>query len=165
MKAKLHPNEAAKILGISTGDINPESVKLAYRKACSKYHPDRNPAGLHMMQAINVAYDALRDFTGHVQHTANNYDDSLNAALNVAVTLYGVNIEICGSWVWVTGDTKTNKDALKSAGFRWSGPKKAWYFRPDDFKSRSHGKWSLDDIRSSYGSQAVQGNTRPQLQS
>lgn len=43
--------EAASILGVS-GNVNPEIIKRAYREACAKYHPDRNPAGLEMMKAV-----------------------------------------------------------------------------------------------------------------
>ena len=32
------------------------SHNQAYRKACMKYHPDRNPSGEHMMKLVNAAY-------------------------------------------------------------------------------------------------------------
>ena len=56
-------NDALSILSI-TGDYTPETVKQAYRRACSQYHPDRNPAGLEMMKLVNVAYDTLKEETG-----------------------------------------------------------------------------------------------------
>ena len=62
--------------------------------------------------------------------------------------------EICGAWIWVFGDTFTHKAILKENGFRYAGKKKAWNFRPENWKSRGRGKTSMEDIRIKYGSQA-----------
>ena len=48
--------DAAKPLGLE-GEIDPEMVTKAYRRAAMQYHPDRNPAGEQMMKAINAAGD------------------------------------------------------------------------------------------------------------
>lgn len=40
----------------------PRVIKKAYAIAASKYHPDRNPDGLKMMQLVNEAYETLKDF-------------------------------------------------------------------------------------------------------
>jgi len=43
--------DALSILGLTaTADQN--TIKAAYRKACTKYHPDRNPAGLEIMKKL-----------------------------------------------------------------------------------------------------------------
>jgi hypothetical protein len=149
-------SQAVEILGMSFNvDVNPEAVKLAYRRACSKYHPDKG-GSTEMMQAVNEAYELLKFFSGHVSHEGSQlgYGDAMNAAINVIVGLHGLNIEICGSWVWVTGDTKTHKEAIKTAGFKWASKKCAWYFSPNVTTS-SRGKYSMDTIRSKYGSEHV----------
>lgn len=46
------PKDAAAILSIA-GDITTELVKGAYRRAASKFHPDKNPAGTEMMKLVN----------------------------------------------------------------------------------------------------------------
>ncbi len=143
--------DAAKILGL-TGSLNPEDTKAAYRAACKKYHPDINPVGEEMMKIINQAYDALKDYTGEMRSEQTDYGDLLNEALNAISGLPALVIEICGSWVWVTGETREHKDTLKEAGFKWAAKKKAWYFRPEEFSSRSKGTKSLDEIREKYGS-------------
>lgn len=154
-------NDAAKILNVS-GDVSPEIVKKAYRRACAKFHPDRNPAGEEMMKAVNAAYEALKEHVGSVAKSENpeyeaNYDDDLNDALNAIIDLEGLIIEICGAWVWVSGNTKEHKDALKAAGYWWAAKKKAWYFRPADWKSASRGGFSMDKIRDYHGSKIVRG--------
>ena len=117
-----------------------------------------------MMQAVNQAYEALKDYSGMVEvdETQLNYGEELNDALNKIIHLSGLIIEICGAWVWVTGDTKPHSKELgkNGAGFFWAKKKKAWYFRPSDWKSASRGNWSLDDIRNGHGSQSVKGFQR-----
>lgn len=155
----MNQKDAFKILGLS-GQITKDDVKKAYKKACSKYHPDRNPAGLEIMKMVNVAYESLKDFEGDASITvdASKYGDEVASALNDISSL-GLVIEICGAWVWVSGDTKTYKDALKKSGFKWAPKKECWYFRPSDVKrSRSFGAYSMNAIRDKYGS--VQVNKR-----
>ncbi|ODS24767.1 molecular chaperone DnaJ [Candidatus Endobugula sertula] len=150
--------DAAKILQL-VGEITPKIAKAAYRKAAMEYHPDRNPAGAEMMKIINAAYDVLKDYTGNVSaneqgtETNNeNYSEAVNTALNAIIHLAGLNIEICGAWVWVSGDTRTHREVLKVAGFKYASKKKCWYFRPSDWRSASRGAYSMDEIRDKYGS-------------
>lgn len=156
--------DALSILGIS-GEYNPEIIKLAYRKACSQYHPDRNPAGLEMMKMINQAYDALKDKSG-VETTTEGfnaqYGEDISEALNKIIGL-GLEIEICGAWVWLHGDTRPHREILKEAGFKWAPKKKLWYFRPSDYKSRGRGKYSMDQIRERHGSEKVSAKERTKL--
>ena len=162
----MNVKDAMSILNLS-GNITPQITKMAYRRASAKYHPDRNPAGTEMMKAVNSAYDALKDFTGAAEETVDGaYGDELNSALNVVVDLPGVHVEVCGSWIWVTGDTKPHKEALgkNGAGFHYAGKKKAWYFRPSDWSSKSRGNWSLDRIRETHGSRVAK-SYRKTLQS
>jgi hypothetical protein len=130
--------DAAKILGLS-GALTPQETKAAYRVACKKYHPDINPVGEEMMKIINQAYGALKDYTGEMSSEQIDYGDLLNDALNAISGLPALVIDICGSWVWVTGETREHKDMLKQAGFKRAAKKKAWYFRPEEFSSRSKG--------------------------
>jgi hypothetical protein len=76
----------------------------------------------------------------------------VNEALRIVIMLEGLTIEICGAWVWLSGATFKHKAAIKSAGFKYGSKKKRWYFRPDDWQSKSRGNYSMDDIRGKYGS-------------
>lgn len=156
--------DALSILGLSAV-ADQAGIKLAYRKASAKYHPDRNPAGLEMMKAVNVAYKFLTEISYNgaerpIEDEVNaDFGEQLNDAINAVINLTGVNIEICGAWVWLTGNTREHKDAIKAAGYWWAKKKAAWYFRPADYKSRNRGNWDLDKIRDTYGSVSV--NTEP----
>ena len=150
-------SDAAKLLDIS-GAVTPELVKSAFRTQAKKYHPDVNPAGLEMMQMINDAFDTLKDFIGTINQSENpeidisNYPEALNNALNAIIGLAGLEIEVCGAWIWVGGNTHTHKDILKAHKFKWANKKKKWSFRPDDWKSSSRGSTSMDEIRNLHGS-------------
>jgi len=145
--------DACKILGL-TGELTTELTKIAYRKACSLYHPDRNPAGLEMMKAVNEAYTTLKDHTGNADILGSDttYGHELFEALT-KIMHCNLAIEVCGSWVWVSGDTKQFKDILKEAGFKWAIKKKMWFYRPAGKKSFSRGSHSIEEIRTKYGSE------------
>ena len=110
-----------------------------------------------MMKLINSAYDTLKDFEGSLELEGlglYQYGEQINNALN-AIIEAGLNIEICGSWVWVSGDTKPHKEVLREAGFKWSNKKLRWYFRPDGYKSRPHQAWPMEKIKEVYGSKTI----------
>ena len=151
-------NEAFSVLGL-TGLVSQKDIKLAYKRKAQKYHPDKNPAGVELMKMINVAYEQVKALD-NVDIAENDdliasYPDELSEAINAIITL-NLCIEICGLWVWVSGDTKPHKEALKAAGFRWASKKKVWYYRPDKasrrFFKKSNDEWSIDKIRETYGS-------------
>lgn len=162
--------DALSILGLSANADQAE-IKTAYKKACSKYHPDRNPAGLEMMKAVNVAYQFLTEISYNGaerpinEEVNSDFGEALNAAINAVIGLNGVIIEVCGAWVWLTGNTREYKAEIKGAGYWWANKKAAWYFRPADYKSRNKGDWDLEKIRDTYGSINVNNkrNQQPQL--
>lgn len=70
--------------------------------------------------------------------------------------LNGIKIELCGTWLWITGKTHENRQALKDLAFRWSKDKKAWYYHNEPFKKKGKKKLSLNEIRSAYGTQKLE---------
>ena len=160
-------SDAAHILEL-TGEITPEIVKRAFRKAAQKYHPDRNPAGLEMMKLINAAFNLLKNWSGNLDNEGATkegaaYPHAVSEALNAIIDLTGLNIEICGAWVWVDGETYQHRAALKEVNFQYAPNKKRWYFRPEDWASSSRGGMSMDDIRDKYGSSTPHRQQRRSL--
>ena len=156
--------DALNILSINQAEVTLAEVKEAYRKASKKYHPDVNPAGLATMKAVNEAFETLKKeqfpLILDAGQSLSDYGEALNDALNAIVKLAGIQVEVCGAWVWVSGDTRPHKEALKAAKFLWSRNKQMWYFRPQSQKKRYFkSSCSIEEIRTKYGSQKI--NPRP----
>lgn len=150
--------EALKVLGCNV-DCRQEDISWMYKQAAKKYHPDRNEAGLEMMKLINAARESLRDYiAGSLERedmeSQVDLGEVLNAALNAVVGLEGIVIEICGCWIWVSGDTKPHREVLKAAGYRYAPKKVMWSFCGGK-RTSSRGKFSMDDIRLRHGSATV----------
>lgn len=147
--------DALKLLNLSE-EVTAHSVAAAYHAAAKRYHPDVNPAGSEMMKMVNEAYATLENwegFAGTAPETGEQvYSEAVNEALRIVINLDGLEVEICGSWMWVSGNTYPYRATLKEAGFRFAGAKKMWYFRPEGWHSRSQGKFSMDEIRTMHGS-------------
>lgn len=156
----MNKTDAMNILAIS-GTVTQAEIKKAYKAASLKYHPDRNPAGIEMMKAVNAAYEFLSglqdDVTMDSGANAYDYGDELNEVLNELMKIPGINIEVCGNWIWVTGDTRPHAKKLGSKergglGLFFAKKKIAWYYRPEEYKSRSRQSVSMDEIRVRHGS-------------
>jgi DnaJ-domain-containing protein 1 len=148
--------EALSILGLSSF-ADQEAIKTAYRKACMRYRPNKNPAGLEMMKAVNAAYRLLKEtaYNGAehpIQEIINSdFGDMLNDALNAVIGLDGVIVKIRGASAWLSGNTKEHKEAIKAAGYRWDNKKTAWCYRPTDHKNLNKGDWDMEKTRDAYG--------------
>ncbi|EGK3594727.1 TPA: J domain-containing protein [Escherichia coli] len=150
--------QALNIFGLS-GELTEQDVKKAYKQAALKFHPDRNPVGAEMMKAVNAAFDFLMENIDRL-NTAQSADDNdsynfgeeLENVLNALQSMTGVIFEVAGNWIWISGDTKAHKDAIKALGCKWASKKQMWFYRPDEYKaSRNRKEHSIDEIREMYG--------------
>lgn len=143
-----------------------EELKKQYKQLAMEHHPDRG-GSTEAMQEINNEYDVLFSSLRNTHRTAEGKTyttekettetpEEFKNIINILINLEGVNIEICGSWLWLTGNTKEHKEVLKSLKFRWSKSKRAWYYHTSDYKKKSKKTFSLDEIRDLYGSKTVQ---------
>lgn len=137
-----------------------DELKAQYRRLAMLHHPDRG-GDLDTMKAINAEHDRLFEIlkAGH-NATADEYHQTTETAeefrdiIEVLLRLEGLTVELCGSWLWISGNTIAHKDALKAAGCRWSQNKKMWYWRhPEDSRPYHKSKTSISEIRHKYGSQ------------
>ena len=151
-----------------------EECKRQYRKLCMRWHPDRPNGDLKAMQTVNSEWDYLQkhNYNIHEDKEGNVYTDwnqdvpddltmKFAAIINALIRLDGVGIEICGSFIWLDGNTYEYRKALKALGFKWASRKKKWYMAPSDYR-KSTGEWSMTDIRMRYGSHVVTDGYIPQ---
>ena len=140
---------------------NLNEVKAAYKKLAREHHPDLG-GDTATMQEINKEYafasaKAIRGENLSAEETEREIlqSESYREALEKIIHLQGITIELVGYWIWVTGDTKAHRNALKDAGFYFASKKLAWYFRTGEYKVNRGGKKSLEEIRVKYGTEVI----------
>lgn len=144
-----------------------DELKAEYRRLAMRHHPDRG-GDTETMQRINAEYEARFETLKHAHNTTHDEHHQTNEApadfiriIEALLRLDGIEVELCGCWLWIGGDTRRHKDALKAAGCRWSANKERWYWRPAYGTSSFHrGNQSLGTIRAKYGSQRFAANGR-----
>ena len=141
-----------------------DELKKVYKHLAQKHHPDVG-GDTRTMQEINAEYEArfevlkrsqneqaAEDTTGKARATTESAGDFI-AIIDHLLKLDGLEIELCGRWLWIGGDTKKHKEALKACGCRWSSSKKLWNWHfAEDGDKWHRGSKSMSQIRSKYGS-------------
>ena len=133
-----------------------------------KHHPDMG-GDTRTMQEINAEHDRVfkifkdrqnreaQDPTSETKPTTETPEE-FRAIVEALLKIQGIEIELCGAWLWIGGDTYPVKDDLKAAGCLFSRSKKKWYWRhAEDGATWSRGKTSMAEIRSKYGSSWIKG--------
>lgn len=154
---QMKQQEAFKVFGMSEGSSK-EQILARFKELAKKYHPDLGGSE-EMMKILNDAMDCLRHYNGSghtASFTESNFGEILNNAINSIKGCVGLEIEVCGTWIWVGGNTFANKEILKSNGFMFSKSKRKWYFIPGGTFKKRRGRCDMDQIRSIHGSQKVE---------
>lgn len=142
---------------------NLDDLKKEYYKLAKKHHPDVGGSEEDMKEIIaeyEMLFNKMHASGGSAEYTAdssNNYEvpHNLVDAINRLIHIQGIELEICGRWIWITGDTYSVRDKLKDAGCRWAPKKKMWYWRPDDFSGSYHKPLDMERIRFLHGSHTM----------
>ena len=138
-----------------------EELKKAYRVLAMANHPDRG-GDLEKMKEINAEYDAVFQKVKnlHTNAKGETYTKETEEApeefrniIDRLMKMVGVHVEVIGSFIWLSGNTKAHKDAIKELGFKWSKNKGMWYKSPDGYRRKSRINHSIDDIRDMFGVQ------------
>ena len=139
-----------------------EELRKEYKRLVKENHPD-NGGSEEAIKVINVEYEISFHILEKTDTASSNKfnmrEDEMLRAISNAIVNLNIEIEICGSWIWVSGNTYSCKDELKSNGFHWASKKKMWYWHDPQEQTRSNGKTSMNDIREKYGSQVVRTAT------
>lgn len=138
-----------------------EALKIEYKRLCKIHHPDLG-GQVEVMQAINAQYSAMLANVDLGKSTV-EIEESIMNIIRAASVLHGVRVELCGNWVWLTGETFTWKEQIKSLGCFFSAKKVAWYWRPADYKRKGKGLPSLEAVRAKYGSRVFESQKQESL--
>lgn len=149
-----------------------DHLRKRYKQLVVQHHPD-NGGSDDAIKEINSEYDILfKKLKNSYEHSESyqrssdrqkqSYDSVKDQKIREMIVklsrLQGLVIELCGVWLWVSGDTKRYKDELKALGLHYASQKKCWYIHFDDYVKHGTKSSSMSHIRSKYGSMVI--NTR-----
>lgn len=144
-------------------------LRKKYKQLVIKFHPD-NGGSEDILKKINSEYDILfKKLKNSFEHSesyqqANDrqrqaYDSVKDQKIREMIVKLSqfqeLTIELCGTWIWVSGNTKKYKEELKSLGLYYAYQKKCWYIHWDEFVKRGTKSSSMSHIRSKYGSMII----------
>ena len=157
-----------------------DELKSEYKRLAKIHHPDAGGDDA-TMAAINAEFDEMHKRLSSGARSASRAYGSrqsctvdvdaaaaaqaeaaaFRAAVMAVINLPGLVVDLCGSWIWVSGDTYQHRQTIKSAGYRWSKNKARWYWRSEESASYHRGKsQTMEYIRDKYGSAILAENGR-----
>lgn len=150
-----------------------EDVKETFRDLAKKLHPDCGGDAEEfkkMMNEYKTAFNRFKNIhrdqtadreekTEYREYSAEEFADIINKVIH----LDGVEIEIVGTWVWLSGNTYPHRETIKAAGFFFSSKHKKWYFNGSTKKSRKHSKLSYEEVKNIHGCKTVKTAVQARL--
>lgn len=140
-----------------------DELRKTYRNLAFIHHPDKG-GKTAVMQEINNQYERLSKqlidsneyFTDERKEYEYQVSDELKQKLDKVIFLPNINIELIGTWIWLTGSTYAVKTILKDEGFMFSATKLAWYWHCGEYTKTTGNTLSMEELRDYWGSQNIQ---------
>ena len=138
-----------------------EDLRQAYLRQVIRLHPNRHEEDealywreqfLQMCAEYEISLKKLGAAAG-----SKTEENTLKEKIDAIVGFAGVEINIAGCWLWLSGDSYPYRHNLSLLGFRWSKKKKAWYW---GLTMRKGGRVkakhrNLDEIYEAYGRERI----------
>ncbi len=148
-----------------------EELKKEYRRLAKELHPDLggDTEEFKIMQnEFEKMWERLKNVHKNSEGETYTKESTETAEefihiIEVLTPLKNILVEICGSWVWVSGNTKEHKEVLKELKFKYAYKKQAWYYHTEPYKKKGKRELTLDEIRDMFGSQSYQKKPEKQL--
>ena len=132
-------------------------AKVRFLALAKQHYPAKNGNPGVMFQ-IRLEYQQIRNdpsFAFH-QHTEDVKVDFMQFPDVVDKILgWPLEIEIIGTWTWVSGYSYDYKDELLKMGFYYEPGKQSWYSRPTSYRSTNPKPLDFDRIRSLHGRNTI----------
>ncbi len=139
-----------------------DTLKKRYKELAFKLHPDAHPTATaeekeafsEQMKELNSEYEQAIPMVGkncNKEYQVDNYPRIIEDLIKL--NLIDVVIEICGWFIYLSGNTKPYSKQFKLLGYRWNPAKQMWYKAPEWWKKTYNKTWSMEEIRNAYGSQ------------
>lgn len=147
-----------------------EELKKTYMQLVRRFHPDKG-GSVEACQLVNSIYDQFQkrmskprtDKAKNEEHHQEwEMSETFREMIMRLTGLPGLKLEICGSWLWATGDTWSNRAQLKESGMKYASKKKAWYYHETEWHRKGR-QLDMDEIRERHGSETIQEKRRAQI--
>lgn len=138
-----------------------DDLKKQYFKLAKKYHPDAGGTTIQF-QELSAEYEKLlnnllRGSSLNKEQQENEIviDQTIREIINQLINIEGINVELVGKWLWISGNTYPVRSALKSAGliFIKKNNQPFWVYKGTE--SRGKGNMELEEIKRKYGSTKI----------
>jgi flagellin-specific chaperone FliS len=137
-------NEFRNLTGIN-------EAKKVFKKLAQVLHPDKGGSN-EEFQELNSVYNYYLENKLYFSNES-KFDLELEKIISKILHYEDITIEVVGSWIWVSGNTKHIKDDLKDLSFRYAHKKGMWYYGE---KVRNGGKTkSMEEIKAKYGCETI----------
>ena len=152
-----------------------EELRAEFKVLCMKLHPDKVGGDSSLFVEMKNEYDNLLHLfsaseagraNGLGQQARYTYESESELAKKIEelMNVVDITIEICGSWLWVGGNTYPVKDRIKAMGCKFSGTKKLWYWSSSIVEGKKRGIYTMDKIRNKFGSELLESTGKKQYQ-
>lgn len=146
-----------------------DDLKKVYKNLAKKLHPDKG-GDTASFQAMQNEYDLLVNEilkTGNLsaQQVKNEVelDEIYKEIINALIPYENLNIEIIGTWIWLSGSfndlapltKKYGNGLLDSLGFKWASLKKMYYLDTTGKGTKNKKEMSIESIRNKYGTKEI----------
>ena len=126
-------------------------AKKIYKVLAKRLHPDVG-GSTEEFKLLNEVYNhVLEHGISFIEGV--EFDLELEKVISKILHYDNLIIEVVGSWIWLSGETRAIKEVLKGLKFKWASKKKMWYY--GEMKGRNPKQKSMDDIKAKYGCQTV----------
>jgi hypothetical protein len=150
-----------------------EEMRNMFRSYCLELHPDKGGDHNEFI-AMKDEYDKIinkaaanESIRAAAEDRKPNFsfesERELAEMIEKLMRVQGVIIELCGSWLWISGNTFVVHEQLKAFGFRYSRKKKSWYYSPYMSSGKRRGRYSMKKIRETFGSTVIEGSQEENL--
>lgn len=143
-----------------------DQLKKDYFRLAKKYHPDAGGT-TQQFQELQAEHERLlktilnsSSLSDEEKHTEKEVDEHIRAVLNSVVNLEGINVELIGKWIWISGNTFPLKDQLKALKFIFFKKDNTPYWVFKGAESTGRGKMSLEEIKAKYGATKYKGQSK-----